>query len=145
MEILLAAGGIVELREATILDDVELARRICGQGSVIDIDGNAKFAFGDCYLVMAAELDAVIMIEFLLERGADIEKLDDLGRTALMRAAWVGHARIVDVLLDHGADIDRGWPHETALTVAEEYGHQEVAKLLRSRGAKPLPSDGPKE
>lgn len=45
-------------------------------------------------------------MKLLLSHGADVNKTDLEGRTALIAAAYMGHTEIVNHLLDHGADID---------------------------------------
>jgi uncharacterized protein len=52
----------------------------------------------------AGVLDAKNVVKLLLDRNADINAVDDRGRTALMIAAELDHAAIVDMLLEHGAD-----------------------------------------
>jgi ankyrin repeat protein len=141
LELLSSAGGELGLREAILLGDVELARRICDADRAPDFNGEADFGMHETYLMLAASLGPLAVVDFLLDRGADIEGTDDLGETAMMRAAEAGHARIVERLLDRGADINRGWPQETALAKAQGHGHQTVVSLLLSRGAKP--GDGP--
>ena len=48
--------------------------------------------------------DGVQLVTVLLDKGAAVEARDDRGRTALMAAAELGHAEIVDLLLKRGAD-----------------------------------------
>ena len=48
--------------------------------------------------------DGVQLVTLLLDKGAAVEARDDRGRTALMAAAELGHADIVDLLLRKGAD-----------------------------------------
>jgi uncharacterized protein len=52
----------------------------------------------------AGVLDAENVVKLLLDRKADINAVDDRGRSALMIAAELDHPRIVDILLAHGAD-----------------------------------------
>lgn len=40
----------------------------------------------------------------MLKCGANVDKQDTEGRTALMAAAFMDHANIVSILLDNGAD-----------------------------------------
>jgi uncharacterized protein len=47
---------------------------------------------------------AMDVVEMLLVAGAPIDAIDNRGRTALMIAAELGHAEIVDLLLGRGAD-----------------------------------------
>lgn len=46
---------------------------------------------------------------YLLEKGADINIVDDFGATPLMKAAWCGHLAMVRYLIKNGADIDAGY------------------------------------
>ena len=46
-------------------------------------------------------------VELLLKRGADINLQNSLGLTALNAAAYFGSERMVNLLLQHGADIIR--------------------------------------
>ena len=47
-----------------------------------------------------------ILVEFLLNHGANTELKDSDGRTALHVAAWQGYTDIVQVLLLNGADVN---------------------------------------
>ena len=59
------------------------------------------------------------VIELLLAHGAVIDDADDRGNTALMIAAELGHADVVDVLLARGADrTKRNRQAKTALDLA---------------------------
>ena len=74
---------------------------------------------------------------FLLDHGADINAQDQLGRTPLHRASYIGALEVVRLLLEHGADVEvKGNDGMTAFQEAAEEGHDEVVKLLREHGAK---------
>ena len=47
------------------------------------------------------------IVEYLISRGAEIDKEDKNGCTALMLACKEGHTHIVESLLSHGAKIDK--------------------------------------
>jgi len=73
----------------------------------------------------------------LLAAGADPNQRNPRGDTALHWAVWRGRsARIVEALLDHGADPNatRG-DGQNAYSMAVQAGMLEVAALLASRGA----------
>lgn len=60
----------------------------------------------------------------------------DWGWTPLMVAAMQGNVDIVQLLLERGADVNTETSgHQNALTFAMEFGHEEVARLLRQAGA----------
>jgi ankyrin repeat protein len=115
---------------------VDLARRLRDADPSIDVSGDARFCCDTTYLMLTAELGSLDMVNFLIDRGADIEGEDDLGDTVLMRAARRGHAMIVSRLLDQGANVNINWPCYTALSQAEANGHHDVAALVLARGAK---------
>ena len=72
----------------------------------------------------------------LLEAGADIEKADEHGTTALTFAAGDGGRDYVQLLLDAGADVDRADNFgETALMYAAERGLTGAVRLLLEAGA----------
>jgi hypothetical protein len=134
---LLAAGGQPTLREAIILGDTRMAMRLSGRKPAFDINGSAGYRFDTTYLMMAAELGSVEMVDFLLDKGADLEGVDDLSDTALVRASEVGRIKVAILLLEKGANVNHDWPsEETPLAMAELHGHQELATLLVSHGAK---------
>lgn len=73
----------------------------------------------------------------LIERGANIEEINDEGYTPLMEAAREGHEEMVALLLSQGANINAQTDEtqETALTLACCGGFLEVADFLLKAGA----------
>jgi len=72
-------------------------------------------------------------IEALVEGGADVNVVGDMGSTPLHEAAGQGHVEAVRFLLGHGARTDvKNEFGRTALEVAEIDGHSDVANLLRA-------------
>jgi hypothetical protein len=103
-----------------------------------------KFSF----LIMAAGVyknQGHKIIQFLLDKGADIEIADDYGRTALHNAVREKNIKIVELLLNCGANVNvktkfpggNGWIPEgwTPLHVALDYEHFKIAKVLLAAGA----------
>lgn len=75
------------------------------------LDVNARYSHAWTALMFAVGhgddvpiAKGVEITELLLDRGAEIDLTNDLGRTALMIAAQRNHAEIVTVLLERGAD-----------------------------------------
>ena len=88
-------------------------------------------------LHIVAQEGHVEVVKLLLEKGANIEAINNQGFTSLWIAAYKGHTEIVKVLIAAGANIeaidDEGY---TPLEVAARNGHVEVVKLLLEKGAK---------
>lgn len=53
----------------------------------------------------AIEIRDMPRIKKLIEDGADLETTDELGRTPLWHAVIIGHRKIIQLLLDHGANM----------------------------------------
>ncbi len=78
----------------------------------------------------------------LIEAGADVNMKQAGGFTALMGAAQNGNAQIVQLLLEHGADINarvdkkaQQFADMTALDLANQANAAQVVSLLQVRGA----------
>jgi len=88
-------------------------------------------------LIAAAARGDVAGVRALLRQGADPDRGDAAGWTALHQAAETGDAAIVRVLLRSGASPDlRARVRGTALDVAETSGQPEIARALRAAGAR---------
>jgi ankyrin repeat protein len=71
--------------------------------------------------------------------GAEIDRVVPGDENALIRAAEGGHLEVVRFLLDQGADVNMSvranGEDRTPLRMALRGDHDDVADLLRSRGA----------
>ena len=73
-------------------------------------------------------------MQALLARGAEIDRQDKYGWTALISASENGHQGIVKALLAAGADIDlQDTNGRTALIWASENGHEGIVQALLAR------------
>ena len=80
----------------------------------------------------------------LVEKGADIDQVDENGRTALLMASIFDHLEIATVLLEQGADVNKpaifppsilAMPRVTPMFVAISSDQLDTAQLLSSYGA----------
>lgn len=78
------------------------------------------------------------LMDMFLEYGANINMIDEEDRsTPLGLAAQHGDSRMIQYLLDHGADPNKaGAAWATPLAWAEKRGHEAAAEMLRKQGAK---------
>ena len=84
-----------------------------------------------------AETGDVAELARILPRVSNVNARNQYGMTALMRAAYHGHDRMVRALLDHGADPNLTRNDKfTALALAAFFGHKETVRILIEHGAK---------
>jgi len=83
-------------------------------------------------LMKAVESNNVASVKQLIAQGVNINELEPNGDAPLVMAAYLGHAEIVKLLLEAGADVTAVDPgmKATALHAAAYAGRTEVAKLL---------------
>lgn len=91
----------------------------------------------DVELWRVAESGDVDELSRVFANGAQVNARNKHGMTALMRAAYYGHARMVRALLDRGADPNLVRNDRfTALALAAFFGHTETIKILIEHGAR---------
>lgn len=84
-------------------------------------------------LIRAALRGEASGVETILNKGADINVRDSLGRTALMWAVWRDDSEIVRVLVQRGADVNaKDSNGSTALMLASARDHQLRKKWYQS-------------
>ena len=98
------------------------------------------------YLLSAIACGDLGSVSFVLEPGADVEKIfqypDEACMNALMLASRYGHSEIVSSLLSHGANCDASnINRQTPLHIASAHGHAEVVAYLLENGANASISD----
>jgi hypothetical protein len=84
-----------------------------------------------------AETGDVDALDQIFLRRVDVNARNKHGMTALMRAAYHGHERMVRTLLQHGADPNLFRNDKfTALALAAFFGHTGTVRILIEHGAK---------
>lgn len=83
-------------------------------------------------LAMAAQRGNIKIVQYLLDEGAAVNKLDEIGASALEYASYHGHTEIVSLLLKYGADVntERTTDGTTALMPASQNGYTKIVRLL---------------
>jgi hypothetical protein len=106
----------------------------------VDMNTRAEAAAGEqpkeSWLSEAAEEGLGETVRALVEAGAEVDHVNNLGETALWAASCSGQVQVIQALLEAGAEVDHaenlGW---TALEAAACHGKVEVLRALLAAGA----------
>ncbi|EUD66266.1 hypothetical protein C922_03461 [Plasmodium inui San Antonio 1] len=87
-------------------------------------------------LLHGAYLDNIAVVKKCLEKKADINYFDKIGRTALHYACAGGYYEICQLLIDNGAKVNvSDYKHWTPLHIAVTKMHKEITELLLKNDA----------
>ena len=87
--------------------------------------GNAALLYDAC------EKGKVDVARLLLDKGAEVDRACEDGRTPLYIACQNGHVDAARLLLDKGAEVDRAMKDGvTPLMIAQHQGHSSIVALL---------------
>jgi ankyrin repeat protein len=116
------------------LDLAKLLVKYGADVNAVDVDGNTA-------LMNAASFGNLDIVKFLVEHGANVNAAATVagftGYTALIYASERGQVNVVKYLIKHGANINAKKKNgDTALSLAVNNGHTEIARILREAGAK---------
>ena len=125
--------GITPLTLACTNGNAALVEMLLESGA----DANATLPGGETALMTAARVGTLASVKALLARGAHVDAKDERrGQTALMWAAAEGHAHVVQMLIEVGADFRaRLTSGFTPLLFAAREGHLDVVRVLLKAGA----------
>ena len=122
-----------ELHAAILRKNEDRARALILRG---DININQRDSDGGTPLIYAACSDFPLLVEMLLERGADLRSVTNSGSNALHFCATHGGISSTTLLLKAGASIEtRSVNGARPLHMAAQGGHFGVTELLLSAGA----------
>ena len=124
-----------QLLEAARESKLDLLQQLVEAGG----DVNASYREGITSLFWAVCNKDEDMVGYLIEKGAQVNYNEFSERTALMDAAGVGQLKIMQMLLDAGAEVDLVIPAsgETALHKAVVANQKTAVKMLLDAGADP--------
>jgi ankyrin repeat protein len=81
----------------------------------------------------ACQQGYILIVRELLNKGANVNKINNNGWSALMIACYNGYTDIVKDLLNEGVDVNvRNVKHETALDITRSKNYQEIITLLEN-------------
>ena len=87
-------------------------------------------------LITAAEAGDVESVLKLIQSGANLDAVDERGRTAMMAATHGNHPSVVAALIDAGADVDKQDNlHDNPFLYAGAEGLLEILRLTIAAGA----------
>lgn len=113
------------------LGDLRQAERWLDEGMSPDFMGS-RIGTG---LMIAAWESKLDLMRLFVARGADVNKMNANGESAIALAAWRGNLEAVKWLLDNGARINAPRRKWSALHYAVFAGREEVADFLIAQGA----------
>lgn len=123
---------ILKFSDAVVFGDFDIVKAMIEENPEI-VNAQDKYGFTALHNAMPEEEFEII--EYLIEKGADVEIQNEDGVTPLHLAAFTKTALI---LLEHGADINQkdnrgNTPLHAAVIAGEE--HREMIKFLIDNGA----------
>ena len=143
MRKLAAAGADLDALENDRYDVVTIAA-VAGDVPTLALSlelgasaANITSIYDGTALIAAAHLGHVRVVEILIEAGAPLDHVNNLGWTALIEAIVLGdgglaHTRTLKALIDAGADVNlRDRQGNTPLALATRRGYVEMMKLLK--------------
>ncbi|XP_051568107.1 KN motif and ankyrin repeat domain-containing protein 4-like isoform X2 [Myxocyprinus asiaticus] len=130
---------LAALTAAESPEDMEVAQQLLRMGNI-----NARASqSGQTALMLAVSHGRTMMVQVLLDCGADVNIQDRDGSTALMCACEHGHTEIAKILLE-SQDCDTSLTDKdghTALSVAMKASHSEIVDLLKAHADPPAITD----
>ena len=145
---LIAAGADINLRDRRsdnpfLYAGAEGLLEILQLTIAAQADTRLTNRFGGTALIPAADRGHVeIVAELLTRTDVDVNHINNLGWTALLEAiilsdGGVRHQQIVQLLVDHGADVTiADFEGVTPLAHAQQRGFAEIAAILQQAGAR---------
>jgi ankyrin repeat protein len=87
-------------------------------------------------LIYAAEQGNEAIVDWLVQKGADVNASVKYSDNALQMASESGHEKVVQILINAGADVNaQGQHYGSPLHGASKFGHDKVVQILINAGA----------
>lgn len=130
-------GKWTKLHKAVDAQDLQGVTNILRKNTNVNVIAPGEKMRKTTPLHLAATGGKVLIVNLLLENGADVSLKETTGATALHKAVEKGHLDIVEILVGKGADVNAySFYVHSPLKLAKDKGHTDIASFLLSRGAK---------
>ncbi|CAL5012372.1 unnamed protein product [Urochloa decumbens] len=127
-------GGMGALHIAACAGHLEVCKYLVEE---LGGDANMTAAEGVTPFMASAQSGDVSTVKYLLDRGGDLMKADDKGRTVLHHAACTGSTKVTEYLLSKGIPVDIDCGYGTALYQAAINEQDKTVKILLDHHANP--------
>jgi len=127
-----AKNGDTFLLTATRNESETLAKYLIDHGANVNKTGEK----GDTPLIVAVKNGLVNLVKYLIEHGAYVNKPNDYGDVPLLIAIECCNKNIVKYLIEHNADVNYRHANNSILDTANNFGSDEIIRMLQDAGAK---------
>ncbi|MBQ9238306.1 MAG: ankyrin repeat domain-containing protein [Treponema sp.] len=112
---------------------------LCHYFVVAGMGVNVRTSDGTPMLNVASRAENIVVAEWLLKNGADVNAVsDDRGYTAIMDAVWRGNKELVQLFIDWNAELDTvSKEGQTMLVLAVGMGRKDICQILTENGENP--------
>ncbi|KAK1662382.1 hypothetical protein QYE76_050541 [Lolium multiflorum] len=130
--------GIGVLHAAACTGQLEVCKYLVEKlGGDVNAPGCGTAALGATPFMTACQSGDVPTVKYLLDRGGDLTKADEKGRTALHHAASTGSCKVTEFLLSQGVPVDIDCGRGTPLYMAATNEKDKTLKILLDHKANP--------
>lgn len=116
--------------------EIERVKFVLGGAKKVDV-GMRDFT-GNNLIALAVEANRVVILQRLIDAGAEVDNVDYCGHTPIMLAAMHNRVECTYILVVNGAPLDRQSRRDgrTALHMACRFGNVQSIKVLLDAGAR---------
>ena len=126
---------VTPLHTACLEGRMNIVELIVNHSNPIDLD--CKTSRGDTPLHNATEKGNSEVVEYLIEKGANVNAKNNSRNTPLLIAVTNGHTAIAKMLIDHDCNLElKNKSSKTALELAKGKGDKEIIQLILKKQLK---------